>query len=696
MRLKTKPLSYLCLLFLLVNSCSTVPTKQAEVATKHATISTSLDGFFYETAAGRQLLPLIPTQNADGSISTQVTMSDGRVVSLLIKPEGQNSEVSLTAQPDSGILKWGLAVGASTNEYFTGLMERVVDGPQAASWAPDLTTALNLRGQKIDMILKPTMSVYAPFYISSHNYAVFVKGNWPGFFDFCASDPEHVKIEFEGPAFQMKIYTAANPAALVTAHALDAGLPVLPPKWMYQPWRWRDEHTQRANYYDGTPVTGPFNSEFMEDMLLMKAYGIPNGIYWFDRPWGPGINGCDDFEIDSNRFPHFAESVKWLAGQDVHTVMWIAPFFQGQMMTNALAKGYTLPGQVRRGPTGNNYPMVDFTNPDAKKYWQEGVAKFLKMGVAGFKLDRAEEDIPENGPDKVFDGRSVREHRNAYPPMYVQAVYEVARQYRTNDFFAMPRAASTGSSEYGVFWGGDIGGTEFGLRAEIIAVQRAAVMGYPNWGSDTGGYNNQTMDTEVVGRWLGFSCFTPIMEVGPTHNVAFWDYHNPPRYDAELIAIWRLYARLHARLADYSFAQARVAHETGLPIVRPLFLIEPRAPAAWTNWWTYSYGPDILVSPIWKRDQRTQEVYLPSGEKWRDAWTGKFYDGGQTISVNAELHQTPLFVRVGSKVDLGDLQKEWTEAVAAANTQPNLKALDAKLREWFDRTYPDQAHAAKK
>ena len=686
--MKTK-LIFLSLSLLLVSSCA---THQAKVATKRNTIATSLDGFFYETSAGRQMLPpLHPAQDANGVISARVTMSDGRVVSLLIQPEGKNSEVSLTANPKSGIVKWGLAVGATADEYFTGLMERVVDGPQADSWKMGLTNTLNLRGQKVDMILKPTTSVYAPFYISSHNYAIFVKGNWPGFFDFCASDPGHVKIEFEGPSFQMKIYTGPNPAALVTAHALDAGPPFLPPKWMYLPWRWRDEHTQRASYYDGTQVTGPFNSEFMEDVLLMKAYGIPNGIYWFDRPWGPGINGCDDFEIDANRFPHFAESVKWLMGQDVHTVMWIAPFFQGQMMTNALEKGYTLAGQVRMGPTGNNYPMVDFTNPDAKKYWQDGVAKFLKMGVAGFKLDRAEEDIPEDGPYKVFDGRSIRENRNAYPPMYVEATYDVAKQYRGDDFFAMPRAAYTGSSAYGVFWGGDIGGTEYGLRAEIIGVQRAAVMGYPNWGSDTGGYNNQSMDTEVVGRWLAFSCFTPIMEVGPTHNVAFWDFHNPPRYDADLIAIWRLYARLHARLADYSFAQAQVAHETGLPIVRPLFLIEPKAPAAWSNWWTYSYGPDILLSPIWKKNQRTQEVYLPQGQQWRDAWTGKIYEGGQTITVNAELYQMPLFVREGSKVDLGDLQKEWAESVAVANTRPNLKALDAEVREWFEKTYPDQA-----
>ena len=179
------------------------------------------------------------------------------------------------------------------------------------------------------------------------------------------------------------------------------------------------------------------------------------------------------------------------------------------------------------------------------------------------------------------------------------------------------------------------------------------------------------------------------MEVGPTTNRAFWYFHNPPSYDAKLIAIWRLYARLHTRLADYSYEQAKVAHETGMPIVRPLFLVEPKAPAAWSNWWTYLYGPDILVSPIWQRNQRTQEVYLPSISQWRDAWNpDKIYNGGQTITVNADLHQMPIFVRVGSNVELGDLNQEWSDAVAAANTRPDLKMLDAGVREWFEKSVP--------
>jgi alpha-D-xyloside xylohydrolase len=656
-------------------------------AAQAATAPPKLDGLFYEMASGRRALPDDALARATKKRREQIAMPDGRVVTVSVKPGRNKTEIEFSAKPNQDIVRWGAAIEARADEHFTGLMERVVDGPQQDSWAPNITAAMDLRGQKVDMIVKPTTSVYAPFYISSRGYAVFVRGTWPGRFDFCAADPQRVQIQFEGPSLAMTVYAAAEPVDSVKAHALDAGSPFLPPKWMYGVWRWRDEHTQRPHYYDGTPVTGPFNSEMMEDVLLMKAYGIPLGVYWIDRPWGPGRLGYDDFEIDAQRLPNFEASVKWLNQRGAQMSLWIGPFFQGRMETEAQSKGWTLAGQR---PSQNNYPLCDFTNPDAKKYWQNGVAKLLKMGVAAFKLDRSEEDIPDDGPAKVFDGRTLREQRNDYPVMYVQAAHEVAREHRA-DFVCMPRAAYTGSSRYGVFWGGDIGGTQEGLRAEIIAVQRAAVMGYPNWGSDTCGYSQQTMDTEVCGRWLAFSAFTPIMEVGPTNNRAFWDFHEQPTYDAELIALWRLYGRLHTRLIDYSFAQGQLAHETGMPIVRPLFLADPEAAAAWSNWWTYLYGPDILVSPIWKKGQRTQDVYLPAREKWRDAWNpDKVHDGGQTIQVNAEPHQIPIFVRVGSKLDLGDLNREWSEARDAAATRPDLKALDADVREWFERF--KQAH----
>ena len=260
-----------------------------------------VDGLFVETAQGRtSLSPALtePPPPGAGSWTHRATLADGRVVSLSIVRQGDRMTLSLTAQPTTGVIRWGLSIDAARDEYFTGLMERVVDGSQQASWAPGITEAMNLRGQKVEFLVKPTLSVYTPFYLSSRGYSVTVRGTWPGHFDLAATNSERVAIAFEGPSLSMVINTASTPAELVRAHALESGPPFLPPRWLYSPWRWRDEHTQRTTYYDGTPVAGPFNSEIMEDVLMMQAFGIPNGVYWIDRPWGVGKPwGYDDFEI---------------------------------------------------------------------------------------------------------------------------------------------------------------------------------------------------------------------------------------------------------------------------------------------------------------------------------------------------------------------------------------------------------------
>ncbi|HEU4388218.1 MAG TPA: hypothetical protein VFV34_10495, partial [Blastocatellia bacterium] len=135
--------------------------------------SLKLDGLFYETAGGRVSLPASSTTiSRQGVTVKSVVMTDGRTVRLSVTQAGGSFVIRLSARPNTGIVKWGLAVQAEKDEYYTGLMERVVDGPQQASWAPGRSEAMNLRGQKIDMIIKPTTSIYAPFYLSSRGYGV--------------------------------------------------------------------------------------------------------------------------------------------------------------------------------------------------------------------------------------------------------------------------------------------------------------------------------------------------------------------------------------------------------------------------------------------------------------------------------------------------------------------------------------------
>src|SRR5450759_5800683 len=159
-------------------------------ATVGAPRALSVDGLFVETAQGRTALPPALTRPGPagaGSWTHRATLTDGRVVSLSIVRQGDRTTLSLAAQPATGVIRWGLSIDAARDEYFTGLMELVVDGPQQASCAPGITEALNLRGQKVEFLVKPTLSIYAPFYLSSRGYSVTVRSTWPGHFDFAAT-----------------------------------------------------------------------------------------------------------------------------------------------------------------------------------------------------------------------------------------------------------------------------------------------------------------------------------------------------------------------------------------------------------------------------------------------------------------------------------------------------------------------------
>ena len=89
----------------------------------------------------------------------------------------------------------------------------------------------------------------------------------------------------------------------------------------------------------------------------------------------------------------------------------------------------------------------------------------------------------------------------------------------------------------------------------------------------------------------------------------------------------------------------REAHEKGSPVIRPLFYGFPEDKKAWEVEDQYLYGADILVAPILYAEQRERRVYLPEGVNWTEVWTGKEYEGGQTITVDAPIDQIPLFVK---------------------------------------------------
>jgi Glycosyl hydrolases family 31 len=99
------------------------------------------------------------------------------------------------------------------------------------------------------------------------------------------------------------------------------------------------------------------------------------------------------------------------------------------------------------------------------------------------------------------------------------------------------------------------------------------------------------------------------------------------------------------------YSQARVASETGLPIMRHLALTAPDDARVWSEDHSYTLGDDILVAPVVEPGARLRTLYLPPGD-WVDWWSGDAWEGGRTITVEAPLERVPIFVRAGAILPL--------------------------------------------
>ncbi|MBM6920479.1 DUF5110 domain-containing protein [Phocea massiliensis] len=61
-----------------------------------------------------------------------------------------------------------------------------------------------------------------------------------------------------------------------------------------------------------------------------------------------------------------------------------------------------------------------------------------------------------------------------------------------------------------------------------------------------------------------------------------------------------------------------------------------------------------MVHIVTEPNRRTAEVYLPSGADWFDFYTGKRYEGGQAVTVDAPIAHIPVFVKCGSIIPMAE------------------------------------------
>jgi alpha-glucosidase (family GH31 glycosyl hydrolase) len=302
-----------------------------------------------------------------------------------------------------------------------------------------------------------------------------------------------------------------------------------------------------------------------------------------------------------------------------------------------------------------------------RNYWARH-RNLLSLGVDGW--------WPDDGGELPLESRLTR-HR---------CYYEGPLSDRSNVRpWSLHRTGYAGSQRYGGWiWSGDIDGKWETLAAHVSIGLNHGLSLTPFWGSDTGGfYPTRELSGELYARWFQFSAFCPSFrshgrtwklrlpwgwntgEYGPIENNTNVD--RAELHNAEVEPICKKFLELRYRLLPYNYTLAREACDTGLPMMRALWLHYPDDAEAVKLGSEYLWGRDILVAPVVEKGAKSRRIYLPAGT-WFDWWTEKKVEGRKWIDRQIDLATIPLYVRAGAIVPLDPARQFTGQSVTEPTT----------------------------
>ena len=243
-------------------------------------------------------------------------------------------------------------------------------------------------------------------------------------------------------------------------------------------------------------------------------------------------------------------------------------------------------------------------------------------------------------------------------------------------FMVLSRGGGIGSQRNPYLWAGDQARNFDKLDDQLMAVINSGMSGVPFMTYDMAGYryngggvaytdpNSLEYESGVMARGVEFSAFMPNIQSHGTVRNAY-------ELNADAQEIYINFTTLHSELADYITKYSQIACESGVPVARHPVLKYQDDENVYSLNDVFMLGDGLYIAPIYYADQTSREVYLPEGS-WTNLLTGKVIEGGQTITVEANLGQIPVFLNNDS-ADADELREifegdTWT---AIKNWTPN-------------------------
>ena len=399
-----------------------------------------------------------------------------RSVSSMLPQDNYMKEHAYTPYMTQDLL---LAPGENVYGFGERFAAFVKNGQAVETWNEDGGTASQVAYKNI------------PFYMTNRGYGVFVDHTDNVSFEVASEKVEYVGFSVPGEELRYYLFYGPTHKEILKAYTGLTGRPALPPAWSFGLWL----STSFTTDYDEQTVTS-----FLEGMEERK---IPLSVFHFDCFWMKGLQWCD-FEWDPETFPDVKGMLQRYHERGLKICVWINPYIaQGtKTFREAAAGGYLLKRADGHGiwQTDNwqsGMGVVDFTNPEACKWYQGKLRGLLEMGVDCFKTDFGER-IPI---DVVYhDGSEPVSMHNYYTFLYNRCVFELLKEVKgQQEAVIFARSATAGGQQFPVHWGGDSSASYISMAETLRGGLSFAMSGFSFWSHDIGGFEN-TAPADVYKR----------------------------------------------------------------------------------------------------------------------------------------------------------------------------------------------------
>ena len=479
-----------------------------------------------------------------------------------------------------------------------------------------------------------------PFYMTNKGYGVLVDYTGNVSFEAASEKVGYVGFSVPGESLGYTFFYGPSLHDVLKNYTKMTGRPALPPAWSFGLWL----STSFTTNYDEKTVTS-----FIQGM---KDRDIPLSVFHFDCFWMKEFHLCD-FAWDEKVFPEPEAMLRRYHGMGLHICVWMNPYIAQHtaLFEEGRKNGYLLMRADGHGvwQTDNwEYGMglVDFTNPAASLWFQKQLKRLTDMGVDCFKTDFGER-IPVNV--RYYDGSNPEAMHNYYTYLYNKCVFELLeREKGVGNALLFARSATVGSQKFPVHWGGDCMATYLSMAETLRGGLSFAMSGFSFWSHDISGFES-TATPDLYKRWLAFGLLSSHSRLHGSGS-----YRVPWLFDEESCRVLRHFVKLKCRLMPYVYAKAKEAHETGIPVMRPMVMEFTEDPAVRYLDTQYMLGDALLVAPVFSEDGDA-EYYLPKG-RWTDYFTGKVKEGGRWYRETYDYFTLPLYVRENTILPTGDTE----------------------------------------